>query len=372
MVTQLRPGGALDSRAGPGDGPAVATRPPLRLGLVGCGQVTAQKHLPALRQLPEVAVVAVADRDPGRCRQVADRFGIAGRYPDVRALLAGAAVDAVGVCVPTPAHLEVAEPVLEAGKHLLVEKPIALTLPQAGRLVELAGRARGTVMVGHHFRWHRLVRQARAVVRSGRLGRLETIRSVWNSPTADAGLPAWRACRELGGGALIEIAVHHFDLWRFVLDTEVDQVFAWTRSDRRHDEAAVVTARLANGMLASAVFSERAGVESEFEIAGHDARLRAACLRFEGFGVYPTARAPGDATTRLGRVLHGLRELPAGLREWRRGGDYTASYREQWRHFARAARDGAPAECTPEDGRRALRIALAAVESALSGRPAVP
>src|SRR5947208_1988702 len=97
---------------------------PISLGLIGCGWVTAERHMPALRSLPEGRVLAVADINPDRLKQVADRFNIERRYTDFRALLKDPDIEAVGVCTPPGFHVEPALATLETGKHLFIEKPL--------------------------------------------------------------------------------------------------------------------------------------------------------------------------------------------------------------------------------------------------------
>lgn len=341
----------------------------IRLALVGCGAVTEEEHLPALRGLRDVEVVAVADPDAERLNQVADRFRIPGRYPDVDALLGDARIDAVAICVPAKIHREVTLPVLAAGKHVLIEKPPGLSLDDADAIIEQAGRSSAKTMVGYHMRWHRLVRQARAVVVSGVLGPLESIRVVWYGPRDDVALPPWRLRRELGGGALVETAIDHFDLVRFLLRTEVEEIFAMSRPGRRDDEAAVISAKLANGLLASAAFSERTPEDIEIEICGMAGRLRVSCARAEGLAFYPAGDNPASPRARMRRIPEVLKAVPQGLFNLWSGGDFRTSYRSQWRHFIDAIKNGTPVECTLKDGRAALQIALAAVESVLRRGP---
>ena len=255
----------------------------VKLGVIGCGQVTEHKHLVVLQHLPDVEVVAAADTDPARLTLVADRFRITHRYTDYKALLDDPAVEAVAVCVPARAHAEVAMSAIEAKKHLLIEKPLALCLDDCDLLIERAKHASVKIMVGFHMRWHRLVRSAREMIREGKLGVLESLRTVWNSPIRyDGSLPSWRYQRASGGGALVEIAVHHFDLWRFLLGSEVTEVFAMSRFEKQVDETATVSARMSDSVLVTSFFSERTGHDSEVEIYGRAGRLRVSCLRFDG------------------------------------------------------------------------------------------
>ena len=341
----------------------------LGLAIAGCGEVTRAKHLPALARVRGIRVLAVADTDAARRNQVADAFRVPCRVADVESLLAIPGVDAVAVALPPEHHAAAAEAAIRAGKHVWIDKPLALTAADCSRIVEASRSARGIVVTGFHMRWHRLIREAREAVRSGKLGRIESIRSVWNSPRDDEGLPAWRHRRTSGGGALFEIGVHHFDLWRFLLDTEVRETFALARDGSRDDENAVVAATLDNGALATAILSERASHEIEIEICGSLGRLRLDCLRFEGLEFLPRAAVPGGPGARLHRSAHFLRTLPRGLVSMSRGGGYLDSYRAAWQSFADAALGRHAPGCGPIEGARAVEIALAAIESRAQGRP---
>jgi predicted dehydrogenase len=341
----------------------------LAVGFAGCGEVAAEKHMPALTELGDIEVVAAADHDPARLRYVAQRFGVRHRYADVSALLAHPGLEVVVACLPPAMQVGVATAALDAGKHLWIDPPVGLTLADCDRLIARARSVPQTVTVGFHMRWHRLIQQARAIVQSGRLGRIHSIRAVWNSPREDETLPAWRRSRVLGGGTLFETAPEQFDLFFYLLGSEIDELMASTLDGRWDDEAAVLSGRLTSGTLVSIVLSERASHEVEYEITGTLARLRVSCMQFDGLQLYPTHVLPGSADARLRRLGHFLRELPRAIPRMHRLGDYRLSYQAQWRHVARCIRDGAPVECTLADGRRALAATLAAAASAQTRRP---
>jgi len=128
------------------------------------------------------------------------------------ALLDDSAIAAVAVCVPAQFHVEVALAALDAEKHLFIEKPLALSLDESERLIERAAQSPRKVMIGFNLRWQRLVRQARAMIQQRTLGPLALVRTALTS--YDENVPEWRKQRNLGGGVLFELAVHHFDLWR--------------------------------------------------------------------------------------------------------------------------------------------------------------
>ncbi len=342
---------------------------PVRLGIIGCGNVTEKRHLPAIQSVSDLQVVALADIDDGSLNRLADRFRVAKRYNDYRALLADQDVSAVAVCAPLSFHAEMALGALEAGKHVLVEKPLASSLDEADALIERAAHSPCKAMVGYNLRWHRLVRQAREIINQGRLGRIELAAAVFTAGTHfKSDVLEWKKRRALGGGVLMEFATHYFDLWRFLLDAEVEEVHASTRSDQWDDVTGTLTAHLSNGALATAYFSEWTSDRNELHIYGQAGSLHLDLYRFDGLESVPLFRAPGNIGGRLSHFGRSLRQLPRGVRHFRRGGEYYASFIAQWRHFAESIQEAVPLECTLEDGRRAMQIALAALKSASTGQ----
>lgn len=339
----------------------------LRVGVIGCGRVAEARHLPALGGLDGARVVALADTDAARLEALGRAHGVARLHKDHRALLDEDGIDAVAVCTPPRFHAEAVLAALEAGKHVLVEKPLALDLEECDLLVE-AARARPSlkVMVGFNLRWHRLVRGARDVVRRGDLGPFKMARTVLTSGVRKSpDFPDWRTRRETGGGALFELGVHHLDLLRFVTGGEVEEVSAMGASG---EETTALAARMSGGALVTAAFCERTGESHEIEIFGEDGWLRIACHRADGLERFGATDYAGSVGVRLKRAGRTIRELPQLLKQARQGGDYLASYRAEWRHFVESVRDDREPECTLEDGRRATEAALAAVESDAQGR----
>jgi myo-inositol 2-dehydrogenase / D-chiro-inositol 1-dehydrogenase len=341
----------------------------VNVGIVGCGRVTRLRHVPALRRVPEARVVALADVDQARCDALAGENGPVHRYRDHTELLANASVEAVAVCVPASLHADVAVAAIAAGKHVLIEKPLCLRLDEAERILAAASASPATVTVGFNHRWHRLVRRARDAVRSGVLGPLEAIRTTFTSSFdyRDNAQP-WRFRRESGGGALLEMAPHHLDLWRFLSDLEVEEVLASSRSDEDEDATVVVTGVLAGGVRASTLVSQRSTNVNELELYGSRGFLRVSCYRYDGFDLQVGRGFGGDLRQRVRGLGRAAAELPAFAREARRGGAYVDSYTAQWRHFVERAAAALPAETGVDDGVANVRVLLAAVESASSGR----
>jgi len=345
-------------------------REAIRLGIIGCGRGTEVHHLPALARIPEIRAVAIADIDPTRLKKTADRFGIARRYDEYQAMLREADIDAVAVVTPTQSHAEIGLAALHMEKHLFMEKPLALNLEECDQLIEAASRTACKTMVGLNNRWHRLVVRARELVRSGALGKLKAIRSVYTHCHPAAGAPEWHRKRVLGGGVLFNDGVHHFDLWRYLLDTEVTEVFAHSVSTEHfEDDTCTISARLGNGMAAGAVFSFSTSANSELEIFGDAGRLLLSLYRFDGLEFFANTAYPGSLGSRLQAMAHTLREIPGAFASIRNGGEFTATYEALWRHFADCIQKDAAPACTLEDGKKALHIALAALHSSQSRIP---
>jgi myo-inositol 2-dehydrogenase / D-chiro-inositol 1-dehydrogenase len=324
-------------------------------------------HLPALAHLPEIEVVAVADVDPDSLRRAVDQTGVERGYADYRKLLDDRNIEAVAVCVPAPSHAEVALSVLDAGKHLFLEKPLALTLEEAARLIRAAAVSKCKSMLGFNLRWHRLTQRARDVIQQGSLGPLEMMATQLTSYHDT--IPHWRQHRDSGGGVFFEQAVHHFDLWSFLLQTEIEEIFATTRSGKWEDECATVTASLAGGVLANGLFAVHTGKTNEVEVFGREGSLSYSFYRFDSFRYKRGDDRTDGLRVRINETVKALGEAPEGFFRLRNGGDFIASFQAEWRHFYNAIRNDSPVQCTFEDGRRALEAVLAAVKSTSLGRP---
>jgi predicted dehydrogenase len=343
---------------------------PLGVGIVGCGRAAEELHLPGLRAVNGLDAAALADVDERRLDRVGNRFEVRRRFGDYRELVNDPAIDIVAVCVPAGLHAEVGLAAIAAGKHVLVEKPLALTSGDAGRMVERARQTPRSCAVGFNLRFHRLVEEARRIVLSGVLGDIELVRTVTGSGFHyGRELPAWRYRRAEGGGALFETAVHHADLWRYLTGSEVESVYTETSSRLFEDQAASVTARLSCGALIAAGFSQRTADSNEIEVYGQSARLSFSLYRAGSLTVQPISDLGGGPRVRVKRLIEQVRAAPAVIRAARRGGDHRDSYPREWRRFLGSiSGDGNPV-ATFEDGWRALQIVLAMIESADSRRP---
>jgi myo-inositol 2-dehydrogenase/D-chiro-inositol 1-dehydrogenase len=338
---------------------------PLRVGIVGCGRVTQTWHAPALAALEEVEVVAVADPlEQPRVRVAAALRARA--YDGHAALLEDDGVDAVAVCTPAGHHAEVVHAALAAGRHVFVEKPLCVALEDARSLAAAAAGSDRTVAVGFNLRHHELVRRAAALIASGGLGEVVALQSVFSSNfDYRAAASPWRFRREHGGGAVFEMASHHFDLWRLLLADELEEVFAVASSGEDDDETAVVAARTRAGVAISFLVTQRSGHLNECTVHGTRGTLRLSPYRHDGLELVPAGEFAGAPRLRLRRALESAWALRRGRAPFAR------SYRAEWLRFAEAARAGRRLPDV-EDGVRNVEVLRAVLRSAEDGVPARP
>ena len=143
---------------------------PLRLGIVGAGSIVAKKHLLALAEVPEIAVVGLCRRDAGELQVLADRFRIPRRYTDYRDLVSDPGIDVVLVATGPAAQPEIAMAAAAAGKHVFMEKPMATTAVAARAVADALRHSPVYVQIGFNKRFYFGYRTAQDLIRAGELG----------------------------------------------------------------------------------------------------------------------------------------------------------------------------------------------------------
>jgi myo-inositol 2-dehydrogenase / D-chiro-inositol 1-dehydrogenase len=343
----------------------------VRVGLIGCGRIARLVHLKVLRRLPGVDLVALAEPDPQRRAEAARLAPAARGCGGYQELLEMRDVDAVVICAPTFMHADVAVDAVQRGKHVYLEKPIALNLIEAARVLA-AWRRTGLVgMMGLNYRFNPLFAATKRQIQSGRLGELVGARSVFS--TSIRPIPDWQQTRARGGGALLDLASHHIDLMRFLFDQEVRDVAAAWRTQRSEEDSAMLRLRLADGLLIQSFFSLCAVEEDRVEIYGQAGKLtvdRSLSLDVEISG--PTQRYA--RVRKLARTLRGLRRVSHLVDKVLTPG-HEPSFRAALARFVMAVRSGRPAAPDFVDGYRCLAVVEAAETSARTGcavPPAAP
>ena len=183
----------------------------LRVGVIGCG--AGMFHIEGYSAEPRVKLVALAGLDEARCVELATKHNIPDRYRDYSELLARDDIDAVSIAVPNHLHRAVAVAALRAGKHVLVEKPLARTVEEGEEMVRVANEEGKVLSVSFQRRGRHDIQLVRHQVQAGALGRIYHARAFWLRRSGIPGLGSWFTNKEQsGGGPLIDLGVHVLDL----------------------------------------------------------------------------------------------------------------------------------------------------------------
>ena len=334
----------------------------MRVGLLGCGNIAYWMHLRALLSIPGATLAAAADPDEA-ARERARRLTGVPVYERPEDLLGRNDIGAVVICAPTHLHAQLAIAASTAGKHFYLEKPIATTAEDAGRVMEAAAQAGVTGVIGFNRRLHPLYEQARDLIAAGRIGRVRAVQTACCEPMPLGTMPPWRRLRATGGGVLLELASHHIDQLRWLLGDEVACITASTRSELSEQDTARIDLSMKGGVEVQSFFSVRAGLTDYFEFLGdrgalridrHSPRLSLRLGRQFGYGirrpwVFPT---PAAAAWRIRRLFRPSAD---------------PSFRRSLRAFLEHVRGHSSPGATLTDGLRSLEVILAAEDSARLG-----
>lgn len=195
----------------------------MKFGVVGLGW-PGQQHVKAIRAYPgEAVLAAVCDADPGK---LAEFEGVATAFTDVDAFLAKGDMDAVVLAVPHHLHADLTIRALDAGKYVIIEKPMARSVEECERMNEAAERNGRMLMVAQNWRYQAWCIAAKRVLESGELGAVRAVRTEWLlnfRPSFPQGSWIYDGVKA-GGGALVSLAIHNLDALRFIVG-EIDEVF---------------------------------------------------------------------------------------------------------------------------------------------------
>lgn len=331
-----------------------------RIGLIGAGRMgqTMGHHL--AYSVPEAELVAVADARRESAAAVAAACRAPHVYDDYHALLARDDIDAVVIVTPTNTHTTIVQAAAAAGKHIFVEKPLALSLSDCDAAIAAVEAAGVQMMVGFMRRFDPAYVAAKARIDAGEIGRPVMIKLVGRDP--------WRtslefARRENSGGLIADMGIHDFDLARWLMGSEVVRaqseggclVFP-ELADVGDIDNAVVNLKFANGTVGNVDVSRNA-------VYGYD--IRTEVIGSEGAVFIGGLQRTMTWTLKPGQVAHDT--LPGFMER------FAAAYVAEIKAFVAALEAGRPMPVTGDDARRATAIAVAATASLDSGEPvAVP
>ncbi|MCG5078322.1 Gfo/Idh/MocA family oxidoreductase [Paraburkholderia sp. RG36] len=198
--------------------------------LVGASTIAEEWMINAIRAQPDGAIKAIVSGDIGRARKFADKHAIAQASADLDEVLKDPQINAIYISSTNEKHLPQVLAAAAAGKHVLCEKPLALTTDDARKMIEACARHNVVLATNHHLRCAATHRRMRDLIREGAIG-TPLFARVFHAVSLPPHLRGWRIERpEAGGGVVLDISVHDVDTLRFLLDAEPVEVSAMTTS----------------------------------------------------------------------------------------------------------------------------------------------
>ena len=317
----------------------------LRIGALGAASILEAALVKPAKAVPEVEVFAVAARDPARARAYAEQKQIPRVHDTYEALLADRDVDAVYIPLPNSHHARWTIAALDAGKHVLCEKPFAANTAEAELVADAAARTDLVVMEAFHWRYHPLAQRAREIIASGELGRVLNIEASMCFPLFKRGDIRWRY--DLAGGALMDAGCYPVHMVRHLLAEEPAVVSA---------EAKLRAPDVDRAMRIELAFPS--GARGRVMASMWSSSVLKLGIRVEGDQGWLRIFNP-VAPSSFHRFTISTVE---GKRRERVPGDTT--YVHQLRAFADAVLDGAPTLTPPSDSVANMRVIDAAYRAA--------
>ncbi len=300
--------------------------PDLRVGVLGLGSIAQVVHLPILAEMPGVRITTVCDVDNAKAQSLATRFRIPSVARTDAEVIRSDDVDAIVICTPNHLHAEQTIAGLEAGKHVLVEKPMAIDAADAARAIAKAREAERTLMVAMNHRYRPDTQALKPFAVGGELGRIFLCRGAWLNRKYRINRPTWRHRKATaGGGVLMDLGVQALDLCLWVMGfPRVVSVFCHANpgENMEVEDTAALVLRLEGGCCISLTLSWSLVAERD----RHYMRL----LGTRGSGAIQPLAVFKEVETGLLDVTPSITFSRENL--------YTASYREELQHFVLGVR----------------------------------
>lgn len=328
----------------------------LRVGIVGGGAIAQVAHLPTLKKLKSVEVVALCDIDLPKARALADRFGVPDAHDDIEDLLRTPGIQVAVICSPNHLHESHILAALSANLHVLVEKPLAMSAASVQRIMRAAEKRDRVVMVGMNHRYRPDVQIVRSFVQGGELGRVESVRGSWHVFRPSRNQLGWRQRRDqAGGGAMLDLGLSILDLGLWLGGTpapvRVSAALDAAGKERVVEQSGSAFVVCENGM---SLF-----VDVTWHHLGEGERF--------GVGVRGSKGVAAINPLMVWKELHGVPMDVSPTGAVSRENAFMASYRAEWAHFEAAI--GGEAKVAPLQEHLVLhRIIDAIYKSADDGR----
>lgn len=330
----------------------------LGVGIRGAGQV-AYEHARAVQKNPHLYLAAVCSRSRERAQKLRDQFDSHAKvYDDFESMLSDQAVDIVSICMPNYLHAREAVQALDAEKHLILEKPVAINDEELTELRRAAERSRTRSVVSFVLRWHPLVKNLKGLLERNALGEIYfTEVDYWHGIKKTFSSYPWIRFREYAGGAMITGGCHAADMARYLSGKEVEEVFAYScrkREDFNYDTTLVASVKFKDktvGKLSASLDGVHSPYQFNINLLGTEGMIR-------DNHIYSKSLFPeqNDFVT-----------LPCNVPS--SGAVTHHPFQEEIDQFVDHLLYGAPVQCDVLEACRSQEVALAIEESARTGRP---
>ncbi|MFC0524835.1 Gfo/Idh/MocA family protein [Pontibacillus salicampi] len=329
----------------------------INIAVIGCGSIAKHRHLPEYAQNEHVNIVAVCDIVETRVKTMAEQYG-AKSYTDYTELLAQEQVDAVSVCLPNALHAPVSIAALDAGAHVLCEKPMATSKEEADQMIEAAKRNGKKLMIGHNQRFVPSHEKAKQLIASGEAGKIYSFRTAFGHGGPEAwsadGAESWFfRKKDAFIGAMGDLGVHKADLLRYILGEEFVDVAGFIANNAKEnitvDDNAVCILRSESGVIGTlaASWAYKPQEDNSTIIYGEKATLR---LEDDPEHSLIVQYATGEVVKyQLGKIQSN-----------EEGGQSNSHVID---HFIEAIVTDTEPLINGEEGKRSLEIILAAIQS---------
>ncbi len=218
----------------------------VKVGVIGCGSIAKLRHIPEYAANSDVKISGFCDLISERAEAMVEKYG--GKlYKDYEELLADKDIDAVSVCTFNSNHASITIAAFEAGKHVLCEKPLAVSIEEAMSMIEASKKAGKYLMIGHNQRLAEGHIRAKEIIKSGELGKILSFKTTFGHSgpetwSADKGNHTWFFKKDKSCiGSLGDLGVHKADLMRWLIDDEIKEVSAFvTTQDKRNEKDEII------------------------------------------------------------------------------------------------------------------------------------
>ncbi len=333
----------------------------MNFAIVGCGFI-AQKHAKAISTIETATLVAVCDKVPELMRLYETEYN-AKAYTDFEEMLKDDLIDVVNICTPSGSHAVLAELATKYGKHIIVEKPIAMTLEETNRIIDAADLNRVKLAVVHPNRFRPVAMKLKEILEAELLGKISHALCIvnWNRGQAYYDQAPWRGTKDQDGGVLMNQAVHNLDLllWYMGKPQEIYSMEATRLRSIEAEDVSTGIIRFETGVLATVQASTTVypkNFEESITIFGEKGTVKiggANALHFEHLEIEEI-----DETISQ-QWISDIKEDPWGI----------PGHEQIIGNMIFAIKEDVPPAVTGEDGRNALALVQAFYESAKQNAP---